>query len=307
MKHFITIRDSKKKDILSLIKTGLDIKKHPSKYKARMKGKNLVMFFEAPSLRTRLSFEIGINQMGGNGIYYQLSESTLGKKEDIHEFSRVASRYADIIMARVYKQKLVEDLAKFSSVPIINGMTNDEHPCQILSDLMTIFEKKKTFKLRLAYLGDGFNNVTHSLLYGCALVGMDISVASPRGKEYEPDFNVVKKATEFAKISGSKIIITNNPEEAARNADIVYTDSWMSYRISKEQEAERIKAFMPYQVNSKIMALAKKNALFMHDLPAKRGMEVTDKVIDSKQSIIIDQAENRMHAQKALILWLMKR
>ncbi len=306
MNHFLTLADMKQKEILSLIKEGIKIKKSPKRFASAMKNKNLLMLFEAPSLRTRLSFEIGMNQMGGHAVYYNLGESTLGKKEDIREFSRVISRYADIMMARVYEQKLVEGLARYSSIPVINGMTNDEHPCQILSDLMTIFGKKKTFKLKLAYLGDGLNNVTHSLLYGCSLAGMDISVATPKGKEYEPAPEVVKKAKSFAMKSGSKIEITNDPKAAAENADIVYTDSWMSYRIPKSKEKQRIRIFLPYQVNAKIMALAKKDALFMHDLPAKRGMEVTDDVIDSKKSIIIDQAENRMHAQKALMLWLMK-
>lgn len=247
-----------------------------------------------------------MNQMGGNAIYYNLDESTLGKKEDIREFSRVVSRYADIVTARVYGQKTIEALAEYAEIPVINAMTNYEHPCQILSDLMTIYEKKKTFDIKLVYLGDGLNNVTHSLLFGCSIMGIDISVATPKGKDYEPDANVVKIAKSFAMKSGSRIVITNKPEEAAKNADIVYTDSWMSYRIPKSREKQRLKIFQPYQVNRKIMQLAKNDALFMHDLPATRGQEVTNDVIDSRQSIVIDQAENRLHAQKALMLRLMK-
>ncbi|MBI4170353.1 MAG: ornithine carbamoyltransferase [Candidatus Aenigmarchaeota archaeon] len=306
MKHFLTLREMTKKDLTFLIKKGIEVKKHPEKFSAAMKNKNLLMLFEAPSLRTRLSFEIGMNQMGGNAIYYNLDESTLGKKEDIREFSRVVSRYADIVTARVYGQKTIEALAEYAEIPVINAMTNYEHPCQILSDLMTIYEKKKTFDIKLVYLGDGLNNVTHSLLFGCSIMGIDISVATPKGKDYEPDANVVKIAKSFAMKSGSRIVITNKPEEAAKNADIVYTDSWMSYRIPKSREKQRLKIFQPYQVNRKIMQLAKNDALFMHDLPATRGQEVTNDVIDSRQSIVIDQAENRLHAQKALMLRLMK-
>ncbi len=306
MRHFLSLKDISKKELLFLVEKGIEIKKHPQRFANAMENKNLLMIFEAPSLRTRLSFETGMNQMGGHAIYYQLSESTLGKKESLKEFARVVSRYADIVTARVYDKKLLEEMAKYSSVPVINAMTNYEHPCQILSDLMTIYEKKKTFDLKLAYLGDGLNNVTHSLLFGCSLVGMDIAIATPKGKDYEPDVSVVKTAKAFAKSSGSDVIITNNPKAATENADIVYTDSWLSYRVPKSKEKQRLKIFQPYQVNRKIIQLAKKDALFMHDLPATRGQEVTNDVIDSKQSIIIDQAENRLHAQKALVLWLMK-
>ncbi len=307
MRHFLTLTGMKQKEITFLINNALEIKKHPRRFASAMKNKNLLMIFEAPSLRTRLSFEVGMNQMGGHAIYYSLSESTLGKKESIKEFSRVASRYVDMVTARVYDHKMLEELARYSTVPVINSMTNDEHPCQILSDLMTIFEKKMTLRLKLAYLGDGLNNVTHSLLYGCSLVGTDISVASPKGKEYEPAVNVVSTAKKFARASGSKIEITSDPKAAVKDADIIYTDSWMSYRIPHSMEKRRAKIFSPYQVNSKLMHLAKKDALFMHCLPATRGKEVTDDVIDSKQSIIIDQAENRLHAQKALMLRLMKK
>ncbi len=306
MRHFLTLADMKRKEIASLIKEGIKAKRNPKSFSSAMKDKNLLMLFEAPSLRTRLSFEIGMNQMGGHAVYYNLGESTLGRKESAKEFSRVSSRYADMITARVFGQQLIEELARYSDVPVINAMTNYEHPCQVLSDLMTIYERRKTFALKLAYLGDGLNNVTHSLLFGCSLVGMDISVATPKGKGYEPDANVVAKAKTFAGHSGSDIVITNDPKIAAKDADIVYTDSWMSYRIPPSKKKQRLEKFRPFQVNPRVMALAKKDALFMHDLPATRGLEVTDSVMDSPGSVIIDQAENRMHAQKALMLWLMK-
>ncbi len=292
---------------MNLIKEGIRIKKNPERYHKKFFQKTLLTVFEAPSLRTRLSFEAAATQMGGHAIYYSTGESTLGKKESMKEFAGCIARYADMIAARLFEHADLQGLAKYSDVPVINAMTNCEHPCQILGDLMTIQEKFGKLKgLKLAYLGDGFNNVTNSLLYGCAISGMDIAVASPKGKEYEPDKNVLKTAEKFASKSNSSVIIAQSPLEAVKNADVVYTDSWMSYRIPQNQEQKRIRVFGAYQVNKKIMSHAHKNAVFMHCLPAKRGHEVTDDVIDSKQSIIFDQAENRMHIQKAIMLWLMK-
>jgi len=306
MRHFLTLRDFGKKELTHLVKKSIEMKRRPNRFAHSMKNRNLVMVFEAPSLRTRLSFEIGMTQMGGHGIFYHLDQSTLGKKESVQEFSRVVSRYADMIMARVFDHGLVERIADYSKVPVINGMTNFSHPCQVLSDLMTIYEKKKTYDLKLAYLGDGFNNVTHSLLYGCSIMGMNISVACPKGSEFEPAHSVMKEAVQFALKSGSSVEVTHDPREAARDADIIYTDSWMSYHIHKDQESRRVKIFEPFQVNAQLMRHTKMDALFMHDLPATRGREVTDDVMDCEQSIVIDQAENRLHAQKALMLWLMK-
>ena len=242
IRHFLGLKGMKQKEMLSLVKAGIKVKKNPGRFASSMKNRNLLMLFEAPSLRTRLSFEIGMSQMGGHAIYYQLSESTLGKKEDIREFSRVVSRYADLVMARIYDHGMLEKMAAYSEIPVINGMTNDEHPCQVISDLMTIWEKKKTFNVKLAYLGDGFNNVTHSLLYGCALVGMDISLASPKGKEYEPAVGVVSTAKKFARASGSRIEITNDPKEAAKDADaLVIVTEWKEF---KDLDINRIKSLM---------------------------------------------------------------
>jgi ornithine carbamoyltransferase len=303
-KNFISLRDMSRSELMSLIKKAVEIKTNPKRYSNTLKGKNLLMLFEAVSVRTRLSFEMGMLQLGGHAAYYNISESTLGKKESVEDFARVVSRYVDCIMARVYYHDNIIKLAGSATVPVINGMTNFSHPCQILSDLMTIYEKKGLNRIKLAYLGDGFNNVTHSLLYGCSKMGINISVASP--KQFLPDKNVSIDSIKFAKAAGSIVEITSNPKEAVAGADIVYTDSWMSYRIPKDQEKSRSKIFMPYQVNRKLMSFAKKDAIFMHCLPAARDSEITSDVLDSKSSVVFDQAENRMHAQKALLLWLMK-
>jgi len=305
MRHYLSIADLGRNELMNLIKEGIKIKKNPRKYSRTFFQKTLLTIFEAPSLRTRLSFEVAANQMGGHCIYYQTQESTLGKKESMKEFAKTASRYVDIIAARLFEHKQLEEMAKHADVPVINALTNYEHPCQVLGDLMTIQEKFDNLKgLKLAYLGDGFNNVTHSLLFGCALAGINITIACPKGREYEPLSAVVSEAKRLS--SGmSDVFVTNDPIRAAKGADIVYTDSWMSYRIPKSQESKRVKIFRSYQVNHKVMGHASKHAVFMHCLPAARGKEVTDDVIDSKQSIIFDQAENRLHIQKAIMLWLM--
>jgi ornithine carbamoyltransferase len=296
----------KEEDITELIKKAIEIKKNPAKYSKSLDGKTLLAIFEAPSLRTKLSFMTAAFQMGGHAIDYKLEESTLGKKESMKEFAGCISRYVDIVAARIYDQKLLEEMAQNSRVPVINAMTNYEHPCQILGDLMTIQEKfGKLAGIKLAYFGDGLNNVTYSLIYGCAQTGIDIAIACPKGNEYEPDKSVIKRAKIFSEENGSSIVVTNSASEAANGANVVYTDSWMSYRIPHDKEKSRVKAFMPYQVNSTLMKQTN-NAVFMHCLPAKRGAEVTDDVIDSKSSIIFDQAENRLHIQKAILLKLIK-
>jgi len=305
--HFLSITDLKAKEIMELVKKGIEAKKRPSKYDNALKNKNLLILFEMPSLRTRLSFEVAMNQMGGHAVYYSISESTIGKKESIADFARVVSRYCDALTARIHSQKTLEKIAENSSIPVINALTSFEHPCQVLADFMTIYEKKRKLEgLKLAFVGDGNNNVTHSLLYGASLIGMDISVACPAGKTFSPQEKVVKEARAFAKRSGSKIEILRNPAQAVKGADAVYTDTWMSYRIPAKEKKNRLKAFRPFQVNKKLMGKAKKNALFMHCLPASRGYEVTDEVIDSRQSVVLDEAENRLHVQKALLFKLIK-
>ena len=267
-----------------------------------LKGKTLAMIFEKPSTRTRVSFEVGMWQLGGYALYLSSSDLQLGRGETIADTAQVLSRYVDGIMARVFAHQTIIDLVKYSRVPVINGLSDFTHPCQGLADLFTIYEKKGRLSgLKLAYVGDG-NNVAHSLLYGCSKVGMNIALACPKG--YEPDPEVVSKAKEEGKKSGGKVKVTKDPKEAVREADVIYTDVWASMGKEKEHE-KRVKIFKPYQVNTKLVMEAKEDYIFMHCLPAHRGEEVTDEVADSKNSVIFDQAENRLHTQKALLALIM--
>ena len=267
-----------------------------------LKGKTLAMIFEKPSTRTRVSFEVGMWQLGGYALYLNANDLQLGRGETIADTARVLSRYVDVIMARVFAHQTILDLVKYSRVPVINGLSDFTHPCQGLADLFTIYEKKGRLSgLKLAYVGDG-NNVAHSLLFGCSKVGMDITLACPKG--YEPNPEVVAKGEEEGRRSGCNIKVTSDPKEAIKGADVVYTDVWASMGKEKEHK-ERVKKFKPYQVNAKLVKEAKEDYLFMHCLPAHRGEEVTDEVADSKNSIIFDQAENRLHTQKAILALIM--
>lgn len=308
MKHLITLESWATTEITALLDLADQIKAKPEEYRDAMRRKTLLMIFEKPSLRTRVSFETGTTQMGGHAIFYDLATSPLSSgKENVADLVRVVSRYVDIIMGRLFEQAHIEEMANLASVPVINALTNYEHPCQILADLQTIREKKGELKgLKLAYLGDGNNNVTHSLLFGCAKVGMHISVGCPKGDEYEPLDTVVEGTQKIAKKTGSKIVITTDAAEAASGADVVYTDSWMSYHIPQHKQDSRVKVFTPYQVNAKLMKQAAKDALFMNCLPAVRGYEQTAEVIDGPQSVVFDQAENRLHIQKAIMLKLLE-
>ncbi len=304
MEHLLSLIDYDNEKILKLVENASKIKKNPELYYDKLKQKTMLMIFEKPSLRTRVSFETGMTQLGGHAIYLDASTTPLGKKESIEDTAKASTRYCDIVMARLFKQQAMEKLAKNSDVPVINGLTDVFHPCQILSDLLTITEKKGKLKgLKLAYLGDSNNNVTHSLLLGCSAVGMDISVGCP--KEHMPQEKYVGIAKKNAEKNNSKVEVTDDAKKAVENADVVYTDSWMSYHIPKEQEAERVKVFKPFQVNEELMKHAKKDAVFMNCLPAMRGYEQTAEVIDGKQSIVFDQAENRLHMQKAIVLKLL--
>jgi ornithine carbamoyltransferase len=246
--------------------------------------------------------------MGGDAIFYDMSTSPMGAgKETIHDTVKTLSRYADLIMARLFKHQHMEEMANHAGIPVINGMTDFNHPCQILADLMTIQEKKGSLAgLKLAYLGDANNNVTHSLLYGCTQMGINISVGCPKEDAASPRPEVIKEALETGKKSGATVMVTDDAMEAVEGADIVYTDSWMSYHIPKEQLDDRVRLFSPYQVNTKLMQHAAPDAIFMNCLPAIRGYEQTAEVIDGPQSVVFDQAENRLHAQKAIILRLSK-
>ncbi len=308
MKHLITLENWSIADLNAVLDLADRVKSSPENYLDAMRRKTLLMIFEKPSLRTRVSFETGATQMGGHAIFYDLATSPLSSgKENVADLVRVVSRYVDIIMGRLFEQAHIEEMANLAGVPVINALTNYEHPCQILTDLQTIREKKGALKgLKLAYLGDGNNNVTHSLLFGCAKMGMHISVGCPKGDEYEPLDAVLVGARRIAKRTGSKIVVTDDAALAARDADVVYTDSWMSYHIPQHKQESRIKVFTPYQVNAKLMKQARKDAIFMNCLPAVRGCEQTAEVIDGPQSVVFDQAENRLHAQKAVMLKLLE-
>jgi ornithine carbamoyltransferase len=268
-----------------------------------LKTKSLAMIFEKPSTRTRVAFEVAMTTLGGHALYLSSKELQLGRGESIADTAKVLSRYVDIIMYRAFDHKLVEELARYATVPVINGLDNLEHPCQTIADLFTILEHKGSFKdKKLTYVGDG-NNVCNSLLLGCAEVGMDIAVGCPR--EYMPDAKIVATAETIAQETDCNIdIYTDDPQKAVTDADIIYTDVWVSMGDEAEQ-SKRERIFRPYQVNFELLKIAKPDCIVMHCLPAHRGYEITDDVIDSAQSIVFDQAENRLHTQKAIILWLL--
>ncbi|NLI57132.1 MAG: ornithine carbamoyltransferase [Clostridium sp.] len=304
MKHLTSLHHLKTEDIENIFNLAEKLKKQlkegiPHKILA---GKTLGMIFTKSSTRTRVSFEVGMYQLGGYPLFLSSNDIQLGRGETIHDTAQVLSRYVDGIMIRTFKQSDVDDLAKYGSIPVINGLTDLMHPCQILADLFTVYEHKKTLKgLKLAYVGDG-NNIAHSLLHGCAKTGMDIYVASPKG--YQCSSEIVEEALEDAKVSGSNIVLTEDPVEAITDADVVYTDTWISMGQEDEKE-ERIKTFMPYQVNSSLFSKAKEDAIFLHCLPAYRDFEVTEDVIDGPNSVVFDEAENRLHVQKAVMALLM--
>ena len=263
-----------------------------------LKGKTLAMIFEKSSTRTRVSFETGMYQLGGLGMYFSSRDLQIGRGETIHDTAKVLSRYVDGIMARTFSYQTILDLAKYASVPVINGLTDYDHPCQVLADLFTIYEKKGSLKgLTLTYLGDG-NNVLHSLIQGCVKVGMNITYASPGG--YKPLESVVDEAKETAKETGSVITASDDPVEAVKNADVLYTDVWVSMGQEDEKD-KRLKDLKRYQLNKELISKSKEDVLVMHCLPAHRGEEITDEVIDGPNSIVLDEAENRLHTQKAIM------
>lgn len=304
MKDFISIHDCTAEEIEKMLNLAVKLKAeqksgipHPL-----LRGKTLGMIFTKSSTRTRVSFEVGMTQLGGYPLFLSSNDIQLGRGETIYDTAKVLSRYLDGIMIRTFAHQDVLDLAKYADIPVINALTDLLHPCQVMADLLTAYEHKGTLKgLKMAYVGDG-NNMAHSLMYGCAKVGMDIAVATPA--QYTCDEEVISNAKADAAKSGSSVIITQDPEEAVKNADIVYSDTWVSMGQEKEK-AERIKIFEPYQVNRKLFDKAKEDAVFMHCLPAYRGFEVTEDVIDSPNSVIFDEAENRLHAQKAVMATLM--
>ncbi|NLI74476.1 MAG: ornithine carbamoyltransferase [Euryarchaeota archaeon] len=263
-----------------------------------MTGKSLAMIFEKSSTRTRVSFEVAMTQMGGHSIFLSQNDTQLGRGETVADTARVLGRFVDAIMYRAYRHTDVLELAKHSRVPVINALDDMEHPCQIAADMLTIREHKGTLKgLKLAYVGDG-NNVANSLLLACAMVGMNTSLGCPEG--YTIDSNILSKATSIAKENDSLVETVTDPFVAVKDADVIYTDTWVSMG-DEDQVSQRKKDLMPYQVNMKLMSAAKPDAIFMHCLPAHRGDEVTDEVMDGENSAVFDQAENRLHAQKAIL------
>ena len=305
MKHLLKLLDWSKEEILETLDLADELKaqKKAGIEHHILKGKTLGMIFEKSSTRTRVSFEVGMYQLGGSALFLSSNDIQLGRGETIYDTANVLSRFLDGIMIRTYKQSDVEDLAKYGQIPIINGLTDLVHPCQILADFQTIREHKGKLKgLKLAYIGDG-NNMAHSLLYGGAKVGMEIAVATP--KQYECDPEVVKNAKEDAKATGTKLTLTNDPVEAIKDADVVYADTWVSMGQESEK-AEKVKVFKDFQINKELFSYAKPDAIFLHCLPAYRGYEVTEDVIDGPNSVIFDEAENRLHAQKAVMVKLMQ-
>ena len=304
MEHLVSVEDLPSAEIWELLNLAADLKKEwkSGGNEPVLAGKSLAMVFQKPSLRTRVSFEMGMLHLGGSALYLSPQEIQLGQRESVADVARVLSRYVDGIMARVFDHAHIEELADNASVPVVNGLSDYAHPCQGLSDVFTVYEKKGALEgVALAYLGDG-NNVAHSLMFAGAKVGMEIRVATPAG--FEPDGEVVSRASEFARETGGKVVLEADPRSAVSGADVIYTDVWASMGQEDEREV-RLPLFQPYQVNAELLASASRDAVVMHCLPAHRGEEITDEVVDSQQSIVLDQAENRMHLQKAILVSLM--
>jgi len=268
-----------------------------------LKGKTLGLLFEKQSTRTRVSFEVAIFQLGGYSLYLSPAQIQMGRGEEVRDTAKVFSRYIDAVVIRTFSHEIIEEWARHSDIPVINGLTDLHHPCQVISDMLTILEKKNRISgIRLAYIGDG-NNVAHSLVEGAALMGMEIRLASPEG--YEPDEVIIDNAKRLAKETGAVIKVMQDPSEAAEGADVVYTDVWTSMGLEAEED-DRRSIFQRYQVNRDLMERAKKDAIIMHCLPAHRGEEITNDMMESQMAVVFDQAENRLHVQKALLEMLMK-
>ena len=298
-KDLLTLAELTPKEFVGLIDDSIKLKKEFKKNgnKPILKNKTLTMIFQKPSTRTRVSFEIAMYQLGGHAVNLSSNDMQLSRGESVEDTAKTLSRYSNCIMARVYDHKLLETLAEHASIPVINGLSDTFHPCQILADFMTIKEKKKKLKgIKIAWIGDG-NNVCNSMIYGAALSGVNMSIATPKG--FEPNKNVVKEAKKTTNIE-----LTTDPFTATKNADVVVADTFSSIH---NLDKKRLQKFLPkYQINDKLMKSAKKDAIFLHCLPAKRGQEVTSSVIDGPQSVVWDEAENRLHTQKALLAALIR-
>ncbi len=302
-RSFLTIKDFTQEELKEIIDLGerLKLDHYAGKDEKLLDGKSIGVIFEKPSTRTRISFAVAIFELGAQALILDTSNMQLKRGETVADTGKVLSRYLHGVVARVYSHKTLEELRDHGTAPVINALSDFSHPCQIMGDLLTIKEKKnKLEKIKIAYLGDG-NNVCHSLLFGATKFGMNIAVATPKG--YEPKKDVIEDAKQFAKESGSSVLITNNAEKAVKDADVIYTDVWASMG-DEAQHDKRVKIMKPYQINDSIVSKAKKDVIVMHCLPAHRGEEITDSVIDGIHSVVFDQAENRLHIQKAILALL---
>jgi ornithine carbamoyltransferase len=301
-KDFLSIRDFSPQQIHDLLDLACRVKTDPARFSGALKGKTLAMIFEKPSLRTRVSFDVGIQELGGHPLYLSPSEISLGQRESVYDVAKNLERMVQGIMIRTFAHKIVLEMAEYARIPVINGLTDYSHPCQAMADYLTMLEVNgRIAGLKVAYIGDG-NNVAHSLIFAGAQLGADVWIATPAG--YEPEAGAVSWAAERSAQTKAKCTITNNPKVAAFGADVIYTDVWASMG-QEAQAATRRRVFQPFQVNASLFACAKPDAIFLHCLPAHRGDEVTNDVIDSPRSFVFQQAENRLHAQKAIMLRLM--
>ena len=301
-RSFIDLSDFKRPDLRRIMDLARDLKKKQKAGEPHelLKGKSLAMIFMKPSTRTRVSFEVGMTQLGGHALYLEPGGTQLGRGETISDTAKVLSRYCDVIMARVFAHSDIKDLAKYATVPVINGLSDLHHPCQIMADMMTIEEHKGRLEgLKITYVGDS-NNVSNSIMQGCTIMGMNVTIGSPKG--YTPVPEIMKNAVALSKEYGTKLEVVGSPAEAVRNADVIYTDTFFS--MGQERAKAKEEALMPFQVNEKLINAAKKDVIVMHCLPAHRGEEIVDAVMDGPHSVVFDQAENRLHAQKAILALL---
>ena len=305
-RDFISITDFNRDEIMEIFRISRELKRgvKSGDFPAILDKKTLAMVFMKPSLRTRCTFEIGMYQLGGQAVYLAPSDISMGKRETVYDVAKNLERWFDMVMARVFKHQTVKELARHSNIPVINALCDAEHPCQAMADLLTVLEHRESFdNFNLCFCGDG-NNICHSLILLSAIIGSHITVTGPEG--YEPKKEIVEKARELCKKSGGSFNFTHDPAQAVKNADAIYTDVWAS--MGQESEAEnRKKIFEPYQVNRELVSRAPSGVMIMHDLPAHRGEEITDDMIDSENSIVFDQAENRLHAQKGIMVLLYRK
>lgn len=302
-RHFLSLMDYTEEEIYYLVSKGIEFKKlrRIHKLKRFLQGKTIVLIFEKPSTRTRVSFETGVYQLGGNSIYLSPRDIQLSRGESVKDTARVISRYADGVVIRTFSQDYLEEFAKYSNIPVINGLTDEFHPCQILADFMTILEEKKRLKgVKLSFVGDG-NNVANSLIIGGIKLGMEITVATPPG--FEPSKDILKIADDYSGKNKGKLEILNDPKKACTDADVIYTDVWISMGQEEEGE-EKVSLFKEFQVNKELVSLAKKEVMVMHCLPAHRNFEITDEIMEKYENNIFEQSENRLHAQKSLLFSL---